>query len=483
MAKARNAGIRRGCFTKAAIFSLTIVGFALFGLMPTAQAAKPTTWIVIDAGNGQILSAHDPDSLNYPASLTKMMTLFLTFDALEHRRITLDQRFPVSRHAAVQAPSKLGLVPGSSLPVRELILAVVTHSANDAAVVLAEGLAGTEATFAMRMNDRARALGMTRTNFRNASGLPDRFQYTTARDLSTLALALYRTFPKEYAYFATENFTYHGETYANHNHLMEAFQGMDGIKTGFINASGFNLAASAVRDNRRLIGVIMGGRTAVSRDMDMAELLDDAFAHRGQRSPDSSTFASNAAPKHDNLPLRNGDNLSALSVVAAASPQQTEPEIEHPAPGYRTVAAHRHRHGRDHLRVARHHPRLRHGVMLAAAEETVPAPSRTLHHRHAVSAKHRQHSVHRYAGRKHQQHLAARHRHAEHRYAASHRHNRAVRSASAARAGHHPHGFACGGWNGHDRPCPSGLSHRSRHDALRSASIERRSAQARAADL
>ncbi len=311
-------------------------GFSIRGFLPLffsivalagtpALAAKPTTWIVIDASDGQILSANNPDALNYPASLTKMMTLFLTFSALEHHRIALDQRFEVSRHAAAQRPSKLGLVPGSTVAVRDLILSVVTHSANDAAVVLAEGLAGSEAAFAGRMNAQARALGMTRTNFRNASGLPDRFQYTTARDLSKLALALYRTFPNEYRYFATESFTYNGEIYANHNHLMEAFQGMDGIKTGFINASGFNLAASAVRNNRRLIGVIMGGRTAESRDMEMAELLDDAFAHRGTAAPSQNVaVASTDAPLH----FRNGDDLSAISSVAAAEPEAA-PEPEH----------------------------------------------------------------------------------------------------------------------------------------------------------
>src|SRR6185312_13032140 len=297
-----------------------IVTLLLSGLSLRADAHKPTTWIILDT-DGHILSQHDPDALNYPASLTKMMTLFLTFDALEHHRIALTTEFPVSRHAAAQSPSKLGLRPGSTISVRDLILSVVTHSANDSAVVLAEGLGGSEAAFAVQMNHQARLLGMTRTNFRNASGLPNPFQYTTASDLSKLALALYRTFPREYSYFSTEEFTYQGHTYGTHNHLMSAFQGMDGIKTGFINASGFNLAASAVRNNRRLVGVIMGGRSAESRDMEMASLLDDGFAHRGPGTPTPVAVAANEPPKNpEHLPLRNGDNLSVIASNVTATP-------------------------------------------------------------------------------------------------------------------------------------------------------------------
>lgn len=419
------------------------------------MAAKPTTWIVLDASNGQILSQHDPDALNYPASLTKMMTLFLAFDALEHHRISLDQQFTVSYHASIQQPSKLGLRPGSTIAVRDLILAVVTHSANDAAVVLAEGLAGSEEAFAVRMNTEARALGMTRTNFRNASGLPDRFQYTTARDLSTLAMALYHTFPREYAYFATEDFAYNGHIYANHNHLMEAFQGMDGIKTGFINASGFNLAASAVRNNRRLIGVIMGGRTAGSRDMEMAELLDDAFAHRGTAAPANVAVASADTPDSAPLHFRNGDNLSAIS-LAAVTQHETVPAPQHQRHVYRVARNSRH-HGGHHVQVALQHHRLRHGVVLASVEV-----------RHSTFTQH--HASRRFIGHERHRHFVATHRH-PHKFQVAALHARGHRnvSANAARSGHHPRGLACGGWNGSNRPCPAELRGAKRHEPIRAA--------------
>ena len=247
---------------------------------PTAAWAAKYSSIIIDAESGDVLSEYDADLTNYPASLTKMMTLYLVFDALEHRQISLDQRFSVSAHAAAQEPTKLELAAGESVAIHDLILGLVTQSANDAAVVLAEGLAGSEAAFAERMTRTANAMGMENTNFHNASGLPDPLQRTTARDLAILARHLYLDFPKEYAYFATESFTFRGVRYSNHNHLMSSFEGMDGIKTGFIRASGFNLAASAVRNNRRLIGVVMGGQSAHARDLKMAALLNAAFDGR-----------------------------------------------------------------------------------------------------------------------------------------------------------------------------------------------------------
>jgi D-alanyl-D-alanine carboxypeptidase len=503
MATTTTARIRRRVFAYRAIFSLILGGLALLSTMPSAEAAKPTTWIVIDAGNGQILSQNSPDALNYPASLTKMMTLFLTFEALEQHRISLGQSLPVSRHAAAQAPSKLGLRAGDTITVRELILSIVTHSANDSAVVLAEGLAGSEPAFATRMNRNARALGMTRTNFRNASGLPNPFQYTTARDLSKLSLALYRTFPKEYSYFGTESFTYNGATYGNHNHLMEAFEGMDGIKTGFINASGFNLAASAVRDHRRLIGVIMGGHSAESRDMEMAALLDDGFGHRsagGQgrvtvaantpiepaTPPPSAKIARPAAPPQqiaqEELPapaapkslprLRNGDGLSVIS--AAVLDEEPAPAPKAQKHVYRSAAVHHRRGKHRRVQVAHNRHRLRRGVELASAEQ--PAPSH--HHRHVASAKHHHATEHRYASsHHHNRHYAANHRGGRgasgQRSASMHHQNRNVKSASAAKAAgakQHKHGVACGGWNGSTKPCPP--SQRGpRHDNVRDASI------------
>jgi D-alanyl-D-alanine carboxypeptidase len=248
-------------------------------ISPVAEHGPLFEWILLDAETGQVLSEHDADASTYPASLTKMMTLYLTFEELNQGRIRLDQPFRVSEWAASRAPSKLGLTPGDSLSVRDLILAIVTKSANDAATVLAEGLAGSEPNFVQYMNLKARQLGLQHTWYRNASGLPDPDQRTTARDVARLALALYHQFPREYRYFSTREFDFRGEIVKSHNHLLDSYQGADGIKTGFVNASGFNLAASAVRDGRRLIGVIMGGRSWRSRDQQMASLLDQGFAY------------------------------------------------------------------------------------------------------------------------------------------------------------------------------------------------------------
>ena len=250
---------------------------AAVGLAPVQVSES----IVIDVETGQVLNQLNADAITYPASLTKMMTLYLTFAALNAGRLRLDQYLPVSYAAASRAPTKLGLRPGDSVAVQDLILGLVTRSANDAACVLAEGLAGSETAFAEQMTRKAAYLGMTSTVYRNASGLPDPDQYTTARDEAQLAFALYRDFPKEYRYFATREFYFRGQTIHNHNHLLDWYEGADGIKTGYIGASGFNLAASAVRNGHRLIGVIMGGPSAGSRDREMAALLDRGFAEVG----------------------------------------------------------------------------------------------------------------------------------------------------------------------------------------------------------
>ena len=261
-----------------------------------AAAAKPATpkyippkyaSIVIDADTGGVLHAVDADEQTYPASLTKMMTLYLTFEALAKHRVQLEHQLPVSEHAASMAPSKLSLKPGSSIRVEDAVLGVVTKSANDAAVVLAEGLAGSEEDFAQMMTQRARALGMNRTYFQNASGLPNTSQVTTARDMALLGRALIYDFPQYYPYFSTRSFMFAGHIQANHNHLLDTYDGADGIKTGFIRASGFNLVASARRNGRRLIGVVFGGQSQPWRDHQMARLLDQGF----NRSPDDTVLA------------------------------------------------------------------------------------------------------------------------------------------------------------------------------------------------
>ncbi len=274
-------GLKR--LTALAIFVL-MAGVSGMVVPENARAAQHA-WIVISARTGRILTEHNANSPHYPASLTKMMTLYLTFQALKDKRITLDTRFRVSRHAASMQPTKLGLIPGQTVPVRDLILGIVTQSANDAAVVLAEGLAGSEPAFAQRMTRMAHAMGMDRTHFDNASGLPDPRNISTAADLAILARHLYLDFPQYYHYFSVRTFTYHGRTFSTFDHLMERYPGMDGIKTGFIDASGFNLASSAVRDGRRLIGVVLGGQTARSRDNQMAALLNAAFAEHAAPAP------------------------------------------------------------------------------------------------------------------------------------------------------------------------------------------------------
>ena len=252
-----------------------------FGLMLTVVAGRDGhagyASIVIDARTGEVLEEVNADTLNYPASLTKMMTLYLTFDALKRGHITLTKEMYVSEHAASQPPTKLGLRPGDSLSVRDAILALVTKSANDAAVVLAEELGGTEWSFARMMTDKAAQLGMSQTVFRNASGLPDLNQVSTARDLARLSQALIHNHPEYYHFFSTESFTYKGRTLQTHNRFMKSYEGADGIKTGYTRASGFNLAASVKRDGRRLIAVVMGGESAQSRDLQMASLFDRSF--------------------------------------------------------------------------------------------------------------------------------------------------------------------------------------------------------------
>jgi D-alanyl-D-alanine carboxypeptidase len=246
-----------------------------------ATAASPAearyAAIVIEADSGRILHEANADTRNHPASLTKMMTLYMLFEALEDKRLSLDQALPVSRRAAGMPSSKLGLRRGTSITVKNAILALVTKSANDVAVVVAEALAGTEVEFAKLMTKKAQALGMRRTTFRNASGLYNKRQLSTARDMATLAQALIRDFPDNYSYFSVPNFTYDGRRHRNHNKLLRSYAGTDGLKTGYIAAAGYNLAASARRDGHRVIAVLFGGRTSKSRNRHVAKLLDRGF--------------------------------------------------------------------------------------------------------------------------------------------------------------------------------------------------------------
>jgi D-alanyl-D-alanine carboxypeptidase len=233
---------------------------------------------MIDAESGKTLYAYRPDTIRYPASLTKLMTLYLTFDALDSGRLKLDQLLPVSAHAAAQPAIKLGLRAGERITVRQAIEGIVTVSANDAAVVLAEALGGSEPHFADMMNAEAHRLGLTDTVYRNATGLPNREQHTTAHDIAMLARDIWLNHHKYYHFFATREFAFDGHTFYSDNRLLRDFPGTDGMKTGFINASGFNLVASTKRDGYRLIGVVFGGTTIPARDRSMRAMLTQGFA-------------------------------------------------------------------------------------------------------------------------------------------------------------------------------------------------------------
>jgi D-alanyl-D-alanine carboxypeptidase len=240
-----------------------------------SASAPPYAAIVLDGNSGNVLHAANADELRHPASLTKIMTLYLLFERLDAGKLRLDSPLPVSEHASMQAPTKLGLKPGQSIEVEDAIRGLVTKSANDAAVVVAEAIGGSEHDFAEMMTLKAHAIGMSRTIYHNASGLPNDEQVTTARDQALLGRTIQERFPRYYRYFATPSFTYHGQTMRNHNQLLGHVEGMDGIKTGYTQASGFNLVASVRRNNRHIVSVVMGGTSAGARDARMRSLIDE----------------------------------------------------------------------------------------------------------------------------------------------------------------------------------------------------------------
>jgi D-alanyl-D-alanine carboxypeptidase len=240
--------------------------------------SPPYSAIVVDANSGNVLHATSPDELRHPASLTKIMTLYLLFERMEAGKFKVDSELAVSEHASVQAPTKLGLRPGQSIAVEDAIRALVTKSANDAAVVIAEAIGGDESDFAEMMTKKAHAIGMSHTVYRNASGLPNDEQVTTARDQALLGRAIQERFPRQYRYFSTPSFTYHGETMSNHNHLLGRVDGIDGIKTGYTQASGFNLVTSVHRNNRHIVAVVLGGASAGARDARMRTLIETNIA-------------------------------------------------------------------------------------------------------------------------------------------------------------------------------------------------------------
>src|SRR5664280_2707246 len=241
-----------------------------------AESYEPSaSSIVVDANSGAVMQATNADSPRHPASLTKIMTLYLLFERLEAGKIKMSTEMPVSAHAAAQAPSKLGLKPGETIRVETAIRAIVTKSANDVAVIVSEALGGDESSFAKLMTAKAHALGMKNTTYRNASGLPEDQQFTTARDQAILGRAIQDRFPRYYSYFSTRTFAFRGKMVRNHNHLLGNVEGVDGIKTGYIHDSGFNIVTSVRRANRHIVAVVFGGRTANARDARVRSLIDN----------------------------------------------------------------------------------------------------------------------------------------------------------------------------------------------------------------
>jgi D-alanyl-D-alanine carboxypeptidase len=321
------------CLSHRIVTFASIAALALAMLLPTVEPAHALSdyrsAIVVDMNSGKVLFARSADTKRYPASLTKIMTLYVLFGYLRAGKITLDSELVITPHAAGMAPTKLGLKPGATIRTEDAIKALVTKSANDMAAAIAENLAGTESNFAQLMTRKAHELGMTNTVFRNASGLPNDAQVTTARDMAILGERIMRDFPEYYHYFSLKSFTYRGVSYRNHNHLLSNYRGTDGIKTGYTRASGFNLTASAQRDGKHLMAVILGGSTSRGRDATMRYLLDKHFP-LAQVGPSSEPLVANVG-----LPQRRpafamasaaGSSVQPVSYrQAAAAPRPQAP--------------------------------------------------------------------------------------------------------------------------------------------------------------
>lgn len=305
------AAFRRTIATRMSRLLFTVIALCFLIATNAAPAAANYASYVIDADTGEVLHAVNEDTRNYPASLTKMMTLYLMFQRLEEKRWKMDTNLKISSRAARQPASKLGLKAGSTITVNQAILALVTKSANDVATTVAENISGRERNFALKMTAKARSLGMANTTFRNASGLPHRAQLSTAKDMSILGRALIRDFPQYYHFFSTDSFTYDGVKHSNHNKLLDSYPGVDGLKTGYIRASGFNLVASATRNGRRIIGVVFGGRTSKHRNAHMTDLLDEGFSALGKRQG-MPMIAKVTVPKAKDAP-------SPVQAIAVAS--------------------------------------------------------------------------------------------------------------------------------------------------------------------
>lgn len=289
-------------FAIASAVAAVSAGAALPAHAASLYAAPRYAAILIDHDTGELLYARRADETRFPASITKVMTLYVAFEELAAGRLRLDDDIRISRHAWGQAPSKLGLRPGATISVRDAFGVIATKSANDISVALAEHISGSESAFAARMTATAHRLGMMATQFRNASGLPDPGHTTTARDIALLSRAMLRDFPRLYPVFSQTHYDYRGMAVANHNHLLKTMPGVDGIKTGFTNAAGFTLAASAVRDGRRLVAVVLGGPSRMGRDGNVQDLLNSGFEVLERRKRGEFITVASRIAEPDDLP-------------------------------------------------------------------------------------------------------------------------------------------------------------------------------------
>ena len=334
-------GLRWGVYSLAVVLVLTAIasdadarGRRRHRAAPSQGYQPPPSSIVVDANTGKVLQASDADSPRHPASLTKIMTLYLLFEKLEAGKIKTSTDLPVSPHAAMQAPSKLALKPGETIKVESAIRAIVTKSANDVAVIVAEALGGDEPSFAKLMTAKARALGMKGTTYLNASGLPNDQQITTARDQALLGRAIFDRFPNYYRYFSTRSFDFRGKSMRNHNHLLGRIEGLDGIKTAYVNASGFNIVTSVNRAGRHIVAVVFGGRTANARDARVVSLIESniniASAKRTVPPVGEGIEVAETAP----VSKEKEQTAVALRGAAAATPAApAAPEAAGPALG------------------------------------------------------------------------------------------------------------------------------------------------------
>ncbi|MBM3592609.1 MAG: D-alanyl-D-alanine carboxypeptidase [Alphaproteobacteria bacterium] len=335
---------RQGLGSLAGRFAWLVFGMALAALPWRGAEAQigsaRYSAIVVEARTGNVLIEAGADEPRYPASLTKMMTLYMVFEALRDGRTQLNSRVVMSEEAASRPPSKLGIPPGGGLTVEQAILALVTKSANDVASAVGEHIGGSEERFAQMMTMRARSIGMTQTRFRNASGLPDWEQVTTARDMATLGRRLFTDFPNRYHYFGTVHFAWGRAQIRNHNRMLGDYSGADGIKTGFINASGFNIVTSAQRDGVRLVGATFGGSSWVERDRHMGGLLDQGFARMGvaPRAPSSVMAAAAPAPRRNTPAARPVAQGNSRVAQVTTPPQRRQPQQVAAAPNRQALA-------------------------------------------------------------------------------------------------------------------------------------------------